>query len=93
MNPLRNPLPPAPPPRPALRLLLKPNEAADALGLSENGLMNLVAAGDIPVVRVGTRSVRFSIKDLEHWIAERSTWRPQTQQQAGGPSDGGECEL
>jgi predicted DNA-binding transcriptional regulator AlpA len=54
----------------APKLLLKPREAAAALGLSEKSLWSLTQPrGPIPVVRVGERSVRYSVAALEKWIA------------------------
>ena len=37
------------------RLLLRPQETANALGISLRGLMNMVDADEIPVVRIGVR--------------------------------------
>jgi excisionase family DNA binding protein len=62
-------------PRP-FRLLLRPQEAADALGISLRGLMNMVDHDEIPYVRIGVRNLRFSVDDLRAWIAERSTRQP-----------------
>ena len=58
------------------RLLLRPQEAANTLGVSLRTLMNWVADGSIPYVRCGERCLRFSTADLEVWIRERSTRRP-----------------
>jgi len=69
------------------RLLLRPQETANALGISLHGLMNLVAADEIPTVRIGQRNLRFFIDDLRAWIAERSR-RP-----AGGPIDTEEQQV
>ena len=79
-------------PRPALgsvhsgepfRLLLRPQETANALGISLRGLMNMVDRGEIPFVRVGTRNLRFALADLHTWIRERSTRRPAVDQGGG----------
>jgi predicted DNA-binding transcriptional regulator AlpA len=60
------------------RLLLKPREAAEFLGLSERVLWDLTAPrGDLPCVRVGlngqqrksARFVRYDVEDLRAWIA------------------------
>lgn len=49
-------------------LLMKPRDAAKALGISERSLWSISEPrGDIPVVRIG-RSVRYSVRDLEAWI-------------------------
>jgi len=76
--PLRNPCPPRAPEPEHLRLLLRPQETADSLGVSLRTLMAWVDAGEIPFVRIGVRNLRFSIRDLESWIAERSTRKPIT---------------
>jgi excisionase family DNA binding protein len=53
---------PAPP-----KLLYRPAEAADAIGISRAKLYALVAAGVIPSVRVG-QSIRVPVKTLNDWI-------------------------
>jgi excisionase family DNA binding protein len=74
---MRNPIPASPPPScPTGRLLLRPQEAANSLGVSLRSLMAWAAAGDVPVVRLGDRCLRFSVADLQVWIASRSTKRP-----------------
>ncbi len=53
-------------------LLLTAREAAQALRISEKTLWSLTQPrGPIPVVRVGQRSVRYSVAALEQWIAEQ----------------------
>jgi excisionase family DNA binding protein len=83
---LRNPIPSSlPPSMPAGRLLLRPQEAANSLGVSLRSLMAWASVGEIPVVRIGDRCLRFSVADLEAWIRERSTRRPAADQD--GPDD------
>ena len=50
-------------------LLLKAGQAAAVLGISERKLWELTNRGVIPCVRIG-RSVRYSRRTLEAWIAE-----------------------
>jgi excisionase family DNA binding protein len=50
-----------------LKLLYRPAEAADAIGISRAKLYALVAAGVIPSVRVG-QSIRVPVKTLNDWI-------------------------
>jgi predicted DNA-binding transcriptional regulator AlpA len=50
-------------------LLLKPAEAARALGISPRTLWGLA---DLPRVRIG-RSVRYDVEDLRKWIAARKS--------------------
>jgi len=52
-------------------LLLRPEEAARLLGLGRTTVFAMLAAGDLPVVRIG-RSVRIPRVALEQWIAEHS---------------------
>jgi excisionase family DNA binding protein len=56
------------------RLLLRPSEAAEILGVSLRCLMAWVAAGEVPAVRLGERCLRFSVDALRAWVASRSTW-------------------
>lgn len=46
------------------RLLLRPAEAAKALGVSPRTLWSLA----IPRVRIGARGVRYDVNDLRAWI-------------------------
>lgn len=52
------------------RLLLRPREAAQSLGISERTLWNLTQAGTIPPIRLG-RSVRYDPEVLRQWIADQ----------------------
>jgi predicted DNA-binding transcriptional regulator AlpA len=61
----------------APRLLLTARDAARALAVSERTLWGLTQPrGPIPCVRVGARSVRYSVADLEHWIAQQRAGPP-----------------
>ena len=53
------------------KLLLKPTEAADALGVSRSTLYELVADGTVPSIRLG-RSVRVPAAPLREFV-ERKT--------------------
>lgn len=80
------------------RLLLRPTEAADRLGVSLRSLMSWTAAGDIPFIRCGKRCLRYSLDDLRVWIdAHRHGAAPRcTGGAAGGiPSgnNGGICSA
>ena len=52
------------------RLLLRPSEAAESLGISERTLWSLTDDGTIPCVRLG-RSVRYDIEVLRAWVAKQ----------------------
>jgi excisionase family DNA binding protein len=55
-------------------LLLNARDAAEALAVSERTLFTLTKAQKVPCVRLG-RSVRYSVKDLEDWIAGQTQGR------------------
>jgi excisionase family DNA binding protein len=57
------------------RLMLKPKEAAEAVGVGKTLFYRLVKAGVIPSCRVG-RSIRIPVAALKAW-AEAQT-KPQT---------------
>ncbi len=54
------------------RLLLRPAEAAEALGVSEKTLWSLTAPrGPIRALRIGARSIRYSVSALQAWIDQQ----------------------
>ena len=53
------------------RLLLRPNEAADLLGLWRSKVYELLAIGEIPSVRVGGLT-RIPADALRRWILDQS---------------------
>ena len=55
-----------------IRLLLKPNEAAQALALSPRKLWAMTASGEIACVRCG-RSVHYDPVDLRSFIEKQKT--------------------
>jgi excisionase family DNA binding protein len=68
------------------KLLLRPAEAAEALGISRSRLYQMLAGGQLPVVRVG-QSMRVPVRELERWIGERLSAAETATSMAGG-SDG-----
>lgn len=48
--------------------LLKVKEAADVLGISVSTMNNLYYRGEVRHVRVGKRSVRFKVSELERYV-------------------------
>jgi excisionase family DNA binding protein len=52
--------------------LLRPNEAAEFLGLGHSTLAKLRVSGGGPAFRKFGRSVRYSREDLQRWADERS---------------------
>lgn len=56
-------------------LLVNTKEASKLLSVSRQTLLEMVRAGSLPAVRIGRRAVRFSVRDLETWVAANSTAR------------------
>jgi excisionase family DNA binding protein len=52
------------------RLLYRPMEAAEKLGISRTKLYELIAAGEIPAVLVGKR-MRVPVLALREWVERR----------------------
>jgi excisionase family DNA binding protein len=59
------------------QLLLKPDEAATAMGISRSKAYALIARGDIPCVRVGS-SVRVPVDALRDWITRKLNANKET---------------
>ncbi len=51
--------------------LLRVKETADLLGICERLARTLIAAGEIPIVRVSARAIRVDPRDLEVFIKRR----------------------
>jgi excisionase family DNA binding protein len=58
------------------RLLLRPIEAAEQLGIGRSKIYELLASGEIPSIRVGA-SVRVPVDALRAWIARQLEERQQ----------------
>ena len=54
------------------KLLYRPLEAANAIGVSRAKMYQLIAAGKLPSIRVGA-SVRVPVKGLNDWIERQVT--------------------
>lgn len=54
------------------RLLLRPIEAADAIGIGRSKVYALLASGELPKILIG-RSIRVPVEALRAWIAQQST--------------------
>jgi len=52
------------------RVLLRPNEAGDAIGISRSKAYELIAKGQIPSLKVGG-CVRVPVDALRAWIAKQ----------------------
>lgn len=67
------------------KLLLRPGEAAEMLGVGRSKVYALLAAGELPGVRVG-HSVRVPLEELRKWVDEHSRG-------AGGEGSAGRAPL
>ena len=54
-----------------MQKLLTDKQTAEYLGIGKSTLWKYVAAGDIKVVRLGLRSTRFDIDDINAYIKSR----------------------
>lgn len=61
------------------RLMLRPVEAADAIGVSRSKVYELIAAGQIPSVKLAG-CVRVPVEALKQWIASQVTKQQRDQQ-------------
>ena len=60
--------------------LVKQKEAAECLGLSEAMLeRDRWRGGEIPYIRVGPRSIRYSLDQLEEYVQSRTVGRMQNE--------------
>jgi len=58
------------------RLLLRPEEVAQALGIGRSQAYSLLSSGEIESIRIG-RSRRVPVEALERWLEEvRGSQRP-----------------
>jgi excisionase family DNA binding protein len=53
------------------RLLLRPIEAAEAIGVGRSRIYELLASGELPSIRIGS-SVRVPIDRLRAWIDRKA---------------------
>jgi excisionase family DNA binding protein len=52
------------------RILYRPTEAAEAIGVSRARVYELIAAGIIPSIRIGS-SIRVPVEALRQWVARQ----------------------
>jgi excisionase family DNA binding protein len=53
------------------RLLVRPTEAAEILGLGRSKVYELLASGELPSVRIG-KSIRVPLEALRQWVDART---------------------
>ncbi len=58
------------------KLLLRPTEAADAIGIGRSKVYELLASGELPSIRIGG-SVRVPVDALRAWIARQLAQRTE----------------
>ena len=56
------------------KLLLKPAEVCETLGIGRTRIYEMLATGELPSVRLG-RSVRIPVTALRQWIAGKQSER------------------
>ena len=61
------------------KLLLRPAEAAEAIGVGRSKVYELLASGELPSIRVGS-SIRVPVDALREWIAAQRTSAPVNSQ-------------
>jgi excisionase family DNA binding protein len=59
------------------KLLLRPQEAAESLGISRAKVYALLADGTLPRVKVGS-SIRVPLAALEQWVVDRQAFGEAT---------------
>lgn len=52
------------------KILLKPTEAAETLGIGRTRVYEMLACGELPSIRIG-RSIRVPVAALQKWVEER----------------------
>jgi len=57
------------------RLLLRPGEVGEVLGLCRSKAYELIACGTIPSIRIG-KSVRVSAETLRKWVSDQQVSPP-----------------
>ena len=74
---------------PVERLLYRPAEAADAIGVSRSRMYELIASGEIPSVLVGG-TLRVPVDGLRQWVAQQVAERRRN---IGDPTQRGQGRL
>ena len=65
------------------KLLLKPSEVAQILGIGRSLVYELIARKEIPSIRVG-RCIRVPSESLQRWIKERENSQSSEEYRIGG---------
>ncbi|HVC76300.1 MAG TPA: helix-turn-helix domain-containing protein [Candidatus Micrarchaeaceae archaeon] len=67
-------------------LLLRVDEVAQLMNLGRTRTFELIASGELPVVRIG-RAVRVPRNELERWLRSRTTGGFTGEVESGAPVD------
>ena len=59
------------------RLLMRPKEVAESLGIGLSKTYELLASGELPSIRVG-RSIRIPVAELHDWVRARQEERDES---------------
>ena len=59
------------------KILMRPKEAAESLGLGLSKTYELLASGQLPSIRVG-RSIRIPVAELHDWVRARQEERDES---------------
>ena len=61
------------------RLLYRPAEAAEAIGVSRSRMYELIDSGDIPSIRIGG-TLRVPVDELRRWVEQKlAEWKRRRQ--------------
>ncbi|MFC1930894.1 helix-turn-helix domain-containing protein [Chloroflexota bacterium] len=64
------------------KLLLKPSEVTQILGIGRSLVYELIARKEIPSIRIG-RCIRVSSESLQRWLRDQEQQSKETQRQDG----------
>ncbi len=65
------------------RLLLRPEEAAQMIGVGRSRMYALLASREVPSVRIG-RSVRVPVEALRNWVRQLRSTGDESKRLGGG---------
>jgi len=57
---------------------LSPSEVAQLLGVSRSSVLRLIRSGALASIRVGPRTIRVSVAELERFVETRTIPSPET---------------
>ena len=60
------------------RILLRPNEVTEMLGIGRSRVYEMLATGELPSVRIG-RCIRVPVNALKEWVNDRQSGHDSNQ--------------